>query len=72
MHSMAVQYFDTLAPGVSINILTTGYLFHAAEASNHGLYLFKSTGEGEEKPVICHSQQTLDFEKDYTKVPTFN
>jgi splicing factor 3B subunit 3 len=56
VHSMAVQYFDTLAPGISINILTTGYLFYASEASNHGLYLFKSTGEGEERPVICHSQ----------------
>lgn len=55
VHTISVQYFDTLAPGVSINILMSGYLFHAAEASNHGLYLFKSTGEDEQNPVVCHS-----------------
>lgn len=56
VHSISVQYFDTLAPSVCINILNTGYLFHAGEASNHGLYLFKSTGDDEENPVVCHSQ----------------
>jgi splicing factor 3B subunit 3 len=46
-----------LAPGIAINILKTGYLFLAAEGSNHGLYLFKSDGEDEERPTVCHSQQ---------------
>jgi hypothetical protein len=32
---------------LAINILKTGYLFLAAEASNHCLYLFKSDGEDE-------------------------
>lgn len=45
VNSISIQYFDTLSPGIQINILQTGYLFHAAESSNHGLYLFKSTGE---------------------------
>lgn len=69
---MSCQYFDTLAPGISINILSTGYLFHAAEASNHGLYLFKSTGDDEENPIVCSSLQTPDFEKDNSKIPLFN
>ncbi len=55
VHSISIQYFDTLAPSVSINIMDSGFLFHAAEASNHGLYLFKSTGDEEEKLIVCHS-----------------
>lgn len=47
VHLITIRYFDTLAPGIAINILKTGYLFLAAEASNHCLYLFKSDGEDE-------------------------
>lgn len=72
MHAVTIQYFDTLAPGVSINILMAGYLFHAAEASNHGLYLFKSTGDEEEHPVVSHSSQSPQFDQDSTGVAKFN
>ena len=63
-----------MAPSVSINILNTGYLFHAAETSNHGLYLFKSTGDEEENPIICHSQKSLEHENDNinNSIPKFN
>ena len=64
MHSITVQFFDTVAPGLSINILKTGYFFLGAESSNHIIYLFKSTGDDEPNPVLCLSQQTEKFEKD--------
>jgi splicing factor 3B subunit 3 len=69
---MTVQFFDTIAPGTSINILKTGYLFVGSESSNHAIYLFKSTGDDEENPVLCLSQQTEDFEKDPSLIPRFN
>jgi splicing factor 3B subunit 3 len=36
------------------------------------MYLFKSTGDDEENPVICISQQTEEFEKDPSLIPLFN
>jgi len=36
--------------------LKTGFLFVAAEAGNHAMYLFKTDGSNEEKPVLCASQ----------------
>jgi splicing factor 3B subunit 3 len=72
VHSMQVQFFDTVAPGTSINILKTGYLFVGAESSNHSMYLFKSTGDDEESPVVCISQQSEEFEKDPSLIPLFN
>ena len=38
VHSLRIQFFDTLPPGTVINILKTGYLFFAAESSNHGCF----------------------------------
>ena len=35
VHSMQIQFFDTVAPGTSISISTLGFLFLAAESSNH-------------------------------------
>ena len=55
VHGLKIQYFDTIAPSSALNILTTGHLFAAGEASNHTLYNFKSTGDNEESPVICLS-----------------
>jgi len=72
VHSVTVQFFDTVRPSTSINILKTGYLFVGAEATNHAIYLFKSTGDDEENPTVCISQQTPDFEKDASLVPQFN
>lgn len=72
VHSMTVQFFDTVAPGTSINILKTGYLFVAAEASNHAIYMFKSTGDDEENPVVCVSQQTPEMEADPSLISQFN
>lgn len=69
---MAVQFFDTVAPGTSINILKTGYMFLGAETSNHAIFLFKSTGDDELNPVQCSSQQTVDFEKDSSLIAKFN
>lgn len=53
---MSCQYFDTVAPAISINILKTGFLFVAAEGANHALYLFKSDGDDEQSPVVCYSK----------------
>ena len=72
VHSITIRYFDTLAPGISINILKTGYLFHAAEASNHGIYLFKSDGEDDPKPTLSHSQHTEKYDKNPQLIPQFN
>jgi len=69
---MTVRYFDTLAPGISINILKTGYLFHAAEASNHGIYLFKSDGEDDPKPILAYSQNTEKYDKNPQLIPKYN
>ena len=38
VHAMQIQFFDTVAPGTSINILSTGFLFLAAESSNHACF----------------------------------
>ena len=38
VHSLQVQFFDTVAPGTSINILKSGFLFLAAESSNHACF----------------------------------
>lgn len=38
-----------------MNILKEGFLFIAAEAGNHAMYLFKSDGTTEENPVLCNS-----------------
>jgi len=72
VHSIAVQYFDTVPPGSTINILTSGFLFLGAEHSNHAVFQFKSTGEDEENPKICASQQSDEFDKDTALVPRFN
>lgn len=72
VHSIKIKYFDTLAPSISINILKTGYLFHAAEASNHGLYLFKSDGESDTNPIECFSQNSDKYEKNPSQITRFN
>lgn len=69
---MQLQFFDTLPPGICINILKTGYLFLGAECSNHGLFLFKSDGSDEENPVSCFSQQSETHAADLASVPRFN
>ena len=38
VHSMQIQFFDTVAPGTNINILKSGFLFLAAESSNHASF----------------------------------
>lgn len=38
VHSMQVQFFDTVAPGTSINILKSGFFFLAGESSNHASF----------------------------------
>ena len=35
VHSCQIQFFDTVAPGTSINVLKSGFFFLAGEASNH-------------------------------------
>ena len=35
---MQVQFFDTVAPGININILKSGFMFLAAESSNHACF----------------------------------
>ena len=72
VHNISVQFFDTIPPGSSINILQTGFLFLGAESSNHAIFEFKSTGEEEDDPKVCVSQQSEDFEKDGDLVPRFN
>ena len=52
---MRVQFFDTVAPGTSINTLKTGFLFLAGESSNHASYQFKEDGDNEENAVIVFS-----------------
>ena len=50
-----------------MNILSTGHLFVAGEASNHIFYNFNSTGDNEEHPVFCISQQSVDYDKEFNK-----
>lgn len=52
---MSVQYFDTTTPNMCMNILRPGYLFCAAEYSNHTLYSFLDIGESDPNPIITNS-----------------
>ena len=72
VHSISIRYFDTIPPGVTINILQTGFLFLGAESSNHAVFCFKSLGDDEVSPTICVSQQSKDFDLDRRLVPRFN
>ena len=46
--SMKVSYFDTVAPLVQMNVLESGFLFAAADCSNHRIYRFTSLGDEDE------------------------
>ena len=58
VHSISVQYFDTIAPSLAINILKSGYLFSASESGNHLSLLFKSDGSDDTDAAICSSHNT--------------
>lgn len=53
VHGLSVQYFDTITPCTSMNILRPGFLFTAGEFNNHVTYSFTDIGENETDPVIC-------------------
>lgn len=73
VHSISVQYFDTIAPSVAINILKSGYLFSASESSNHLSLLFKSDGSDDTEAAQCTSNDTTKIEANYAEiVPKFN
>jgi hypothetical protein len=61
VHGVRIQYFDTVAPSKDLNIMRTGHLFVAGEASNHVFYRFKSTGEDDKDAVVCVSAQTEEI-----------
>lgn len=65
VHSISVQYFDTIAPSVAINILKSGYLFSASESSNHLSLLFKSDGSDDTEAAQCTSNDTTKIEANY-------
>lgn len=69
---MQVQFFDTVAPGININILKSGFLFLAAESSNHASFQFKSDGSTEEDAIVVHSQDSSKFEQSLSELPLFN
>jgi splicing factor 3B subunit 3 len=58
VHGITIQYFDTIQACNSINILKTGFVFAAAEYSNHLLFNFLDTGDDE--PIKNHSTQSAD------------
>lgn len=60
VHTIVVQYFDTIPPAISLCVLKLGYLFAASEFGNHGLYNFQSLGDDEEDPVISDSTMGED------------
>ena len=72
VHSLQLQFFDTLPPGASINILKSCYLFLAAESSNHGSFSFKSDGSDEQKAIVCCSQDSAKHEESQDSIPRFN
>ena len=67
VHGINVQYFDTTTPNVCMNILRPGYLFCAAEYSNHTLYSFLDIGENDPNPI-----RTLSANKQGNELVTFN
>jgi len=61
VHSLQVQYFDTIFPCLSLCILKTGFLFAAAEYSNHAVYQFQSIGEDDETALCTSTTQTQAY-----------
>ncbi|EGR33979.1 splicing factor subunit 130kda, putative [Ichthyophthirius multifiliis] len=57
VHSISLQYFDSIPPSISICVMRNGYLFAACEKGNHLLYRFKSIGEKEANSVRTDSTQ---------------
>ena len=66
VHSLSIQYFDTIFPSTQLNILKPGYLYSAGEFNNHILYFFLGMGEADPKPVRSFSTDPKD------KMITFN
>lgn len=62
-----MQYFDTIAPSLAINILKSGYLFSASESGNHLSLLFKSDGSDDTEAAVCSSHNTESIETNYAK-----
>jgi len=56
VHGLSIQFFDTVAPGTALNIIPSGQLFLAGEASNHVFYQFKGIGDDEAGAAVCLSQ----------------
>ena len=55
VHGIGVQYFDTINPCTSLNIMRVGYLFAAGEFNNHFLYQIQDLGDTDPNPVRTHS-----------------
>ena len=55
MHTITLQYFDSIPVAISLSILKTGFLFAPAEKGNHNLYKFLGIGTDEKDPVITDS-----------------
>ena len=53
------MYFDTIAPCVSMCLSRNGYLFCAAERSDHVMYVNISS-ESKAESAHSHSSQSID------------
>lgn len=66
---LTIQYFDTIANSVSLNILKSGFLFAACETGNHTLYRFLSLGDDDDSVQTISSAQYLTGDiSDYSPV----
>lgn len=71
VHSMSIRFFDTIAPGTHINILQSGFLFLAAESSNHANFHFTNIGE-EPGAIIVQGIDSPKYKESLCELPLFN
>lgn len=60
VHSITMQYFDSVPLSSSLCILRKGYLFVPCEKGNHLLFKFKSVGQDEKDPIVTDSTMAYD------------
>lgn len=60
VHSITMQYFDSVPVSSSLCILKKGYLFVPCERGNHLLFKFLGIGQDESDPIITDSTMAAD------------
>lgn len=58
---VCVKYFDTIPTASSLCVLKTGFLFCAAEFSNHYLFQFQGIGDDDDSPMTCSKSEEFVY-----------